>query len=80
MGTQEVVGTHDESSGSMNETPLGTDVPWYKQSELRKLYILMPFLFLGSTTLGYDGSVLNGLQTMDTWQSCKQRLLLGFFK
>lgn len=50
--------------------------PWYKQHELRKLYFLMPFLFLGSTTLGYDGSVLNGLQTMDTWQSCMYCFLI----
>ncbi|KAH7401262.1 general substrate transporter [Pyrenochaeta sp. MPI-SDFR-AT-0127] len=42
--------------------------PWYQQPELRKLYLMMPFLFLGSTTLGYDGSLLNGLQTMPTWQ------------
>ena len=45
--------------------------PWYKQSELRKLYLMMPFLFLGSTTLGYDGSLLNGLQTMPAWQACR---------
>ncbi|KAF2016646.1 general substrate transporter [Aaosphaeria arxii CBS 175.79] len=43
--------------------------PWYQQPELRKLYLLMPFLFLGSTTLGYDGSLLNGLQTMPAWQA-----------
>ncbi len=72
MGSQEVVSNHEEPLDSTNETHSGTNVPWYKQSELRKLYILMPFLFLGSTTLGYDGSVLNGLQTMDTWQSCKK--------
>jgi hypothetical protein len=51
--------------------PHGEDQrPWYQQPELRKLYLLMPFLFLGSTTLGYDGSLLNGLQTMPAWQSC----------
>ncbi|KAB2111700.1 hypothetical protein AG0111_0g357 [Alternaria gaisen] len=42
--------------------------PWYHQPELRKLYLLMPFLFLGSTTLGYDGSLLNGLQAMPAWK------------
>ncbi|KAF2441529.1 general substrate transporter [Karstenula rhodostoma CBS 690.94] len=52
------------------QLPHGEDErPWYKQPELRKLYMLMPFLFLGSTTLGYDGSLLNGLQTMPAWQS-----------
>lgn len=44
--------------------------PWYRQPELRKLYLMMPFLFLGSTTLGYDGSLLNGLQTMPAWKDC----------
>lgn len=47
--------------------------PWYKQPELRRLYLMMPFLFLGSTTLGYDGSLLNGLQTMPAWKECKSR-------
>ncbi|KAF2799173.1 general substrate transporter [Melanomma pulvis-pyrius CBS 109.77] len=44
--------------------------PWYQQPELRKLYLMMPFLFLGSTTLGYDASLLNGLQTMPAWKTC----------
>ena len=46
-------------------------VTWYKDPGLRKLYIMMPILFLGSTTNGYDGSLLNGLQTLDPWQDCK---------
>lgn len=51
--------------------PMATEVPWWKQPLLRRLYFMMTFLFLGSTTLGYDGSVLNGLQTMTSWQDCK---------
>ena len=53
------------------------DVPrttWYKDPGLRKLYILMPILFLGATTNGYDGSLLNGLQTMNQWQTCNEAL------
>lgn len=46
-------------------------VHWWKQAGLRRLYLLMPFLFLGSTTLGYDGSLLNGLQAMPTWKECE---------
>ncbi|KAF7185312.1 hypothetical protein HII31_13291 [Pseudocercospora fuligena] len=46
-------------------------VTWYKDQGLRSLYIMMPILFLGATTNGYDGSLLNGLQTMDPWQQCK---------
>lgn len=44
---------------------------WWKQPGLRQLYLLMPFLFLGSTTLGFDGSLLNGLQAMPSWKDCE---------
>lgn len=50
--------------------PKANPAPWYKQTELRKLYVFLGFLFLASSTLGYDGSLLNGLQTMSTWQLC----------
>lgn len=56
------------------EHVVGLEYPrirWWKHKGLRNLYVLMPFLFLGSTTNGYDGSLLNGLQTMEPWQSCK---------
>lgn len=49
-----------------------SEIPaWYKQPNLRRLYLMLPFLFLGSTTLGYDGSLVNGLQTMPAWQECR---------
>lgn len=54
-----------------SDTPKGSDLPFWKQKELRKLYGMLMFLFFGSTTLGYDGSLLNALQTMDSWQNCK---------
>ncbi|KAL4884928.1 general substrate transporter [Aspergillus karnatakaensis] len=44
-----------------------TTVPWWQQPKLRQLYCMMVILFLSSTSLGYDASLLNGLQTMDTW-------------
>ena len=43
-------------------------VTWWKSPGLRHLYLMMPILFLGSTINGYDGSLLNGLQTMNQWQ------------
>jgi hypothetical protein len=51
----------------------GLEVPkvtWWKNRGLRRLYVMMPVLFLGSTINGYDGSLLNGLQTMEPWQDC----------
>lgn len=47
------------------------EVTWYKDPGLRKLYLMMPILLLGSTINGYDGSLLNGLQTMVPWQDCE---------
>lgn len=46
-------------------------VTWWKDGGLRRLYCMMPILFLGSTINGYDGSLLNGLQTMEPWQECE---------
>ncbi|OIW30413.1 MFS transporter [Coniochaeta ligniaria NRRL 30616] len=44
-------------------------VTWYKDPSLRSLYLRLPILMLCATTNGYDGSLLNGLQTMETWQN-----------
>lgn len=57
-------------SDDPSNSPIGADVHWWRQPKLRNLYLMMPFLFLGSTTLGYDGSLINGLQTMPSWQEC----------
>lgn len=70
----------DTKSIRVDETKMSDDdrvpkievprVTWWKDPGLRKLYCMMPILFLGSTINGYDGSLLNGLQTMDPWQEC----------
>ncbi|KAL2831635.1 general substrate transporter [Aspergillus pseudoustus] len=56
--------THVDTSS--HAVPSST-APWWQQKNLRQLYLMMVFLFLSSTSLGYDASLLNGLQTMDTW-------------
>ncbi|KAH7350042.1 MFS transporter [Plectosphaerella cucumerina] len=51
---------------------LHLDVPrvtWYKHRGLRSLYLRMPILMLCATINGYDGSLLNGLQTIEEWRS-----------
>ncbi|KAK2026937.1 general substrate transporter [Colletotrichum zoysiae] len=58
--------THTNDAGL--QPPEATTASWYRQIQLRKLYFKMVFLFLGATTLGYDASLLNGLQTMPSWQ------------
>jgi hypothetical protein len=69
LETGEATVAHSEfvGRGSM-EVPR---VTWWKHRGLRKLYPMMPILFLGSTINGYDGSLLNGLQTMTPWQECE---------
>ncbi len=47
-------------------------VTWWKESGLLRLYIMTPIIFLCATTSGYDGSLLNGLQTNPAWQECEE--------
>lgn len=63
MAAQVELGAYQQSGSD--------ELSWWKQPNLRRLYLMLPFLFLGSTTLGYDGSLLNGLQSMGSWQDCK---------
>lgn len=47
-------------------------IPWYKKPNLRFLYLcLVPAAMGVEMTTGYDGSVLNGLQAVASWQTCK---------
>lgn len=71
MADEKPFSEHDEQAKT--EEPLQLDVPrvtWYKHPGLRKLYLMMPILFLGATVNGYDRSLLNGLQTLQPWQEC----------
>lgn len=45
------------------------NLPWYKNQQLLKLYlVLVPACLFVSATNGFDGSMLNGLQSLQTWQ------------
>ncbi|KAA8894147.1 general substrate transporter [Sphaerosporella brunnea] len=57
-------------------------VTWFKDPGLRKLYLLLGTVILVSATNGFDGSMMNGLQTVDNWReyfkpSAAQRGLLN---
>ena len=43
-------------------------ITWYRDPALRKTYIILMFVVLTSATNGYDGSMMNGLQTLPYWQ------------
>lgn len=44
------------------------DKPWFKVPHLLKLNLLLVIPLLSSATAGYDGSLMNGLQSMETWR------------
>ncbi|KAF2842908.1 hexose transporter protein [Patellaria atrata CBS 101060] len=57
-------------------------VTWYKDPGLRRTYICLMFVVLTSATNGYDGSMVNGLQSLDPWQEYfnhPKGSLLGLF-
>ncbi|KAM0189095.1 hypothetical protein ACHAPI_010240 [Fusarium lateritium] len=62
---------NDEYSVEHEEQPhlQVPQVTWYKHAGLRSLYIRMPLLMLCATINGYDGSLLNGLQTIENWRA-----------
>ncbi|KAL5359028.1 general substrate transporter [Aspergillus floccosus] len=43
-------------------------VTWYKDPGMRKTYICLMLVVLTAATNGYDGSMMNGLQTLPHWQ------------
>jgi len=52
----------------LNELMRGRDTKWYKGHYLRLNCILF-LLVITSMNNGYDGSMMNGLQTVDNWQN-----------
>lgn len=41
--------------------------PWYRTPTLVRLNVYVALLILSATTMGYDGSMANGIQSLDTW-------------
>ncbi|KAF8190944.1 major facilitator superfamily domain-containing protein [Mycena galopus ATCC 62051] len=45
-------------------------IPWYHKPNLRGLYLVLPPTCIGvEMTSGYDSSMLNGLQAVDSWDT-----------
>ncbi|KAH7030730.1 general substrate transporter [Microdochium trichocladiopsis] len=43
-------------------------VPWWRRKNLRMLYFYIVVLILTNTANGFDGSMMNGLQSLSYWQ------------
>jgi hypothetical protein len=50
---------------------LCTKEPWWRVPHLVKLNMLLFVPFLSSYVGGFDGSMLNGVQTLTHWKECK---------
>ncbi|KAK5175399.1 uncharacterized protein LTR77_000538 [Saxophila tyrrhenica] len=50
------------------EAPRFRRVTWYRDSGLIRLYLCCAVTCLASATTGYDGSMLNSLQNLDSWR------------
>jgi hypothetical protein len=58
-------------NGQLQLFQLCTKEPWWNVHYLVRLNMLLFIPFLTSYVGGYDGSVLNGMQTVEHWQNCK---------
>jgi sugar porter (SP) family MFS transporter len=58
----------EELAMAQAETPEIPYVDWKKSASLRKLYFYCAIICVASATTGYDGSMLNAIQIMPTWQ------------
>ncbi|KFY89170.1 hypothetical protein V500_05902 [Pseudogymnoascus sp. VKM F-4518 (FW-2643)] len=67
-----VVDNQKQSVGDLAQALPQNAGPWYKQTHLWKLNFCIFSLILFSSSNGYDGSLMNGLQTLDTWQTFMQ--------
>lgn len=63
----DIVGEGDRI-GDINEF-LDKSTPLYKQKHMYKLFYAVFMISLLSTNNGYDGSMLNGLQSLETWKN-----------
>jgi hypothetical protein len=51
------------------EAASGPEQPWYRVPHLLRLNILLMVPLLTSYLVGFDGSMLNGVQTVPAWQN-----------
>lgn len=59
----------DHENNKIDDYLINFGKPWWKVPNLIKLNFWIAILTLPSTNSGYDGSLLNGLQSLDQWAS-----------
>ncbi|GAA6003137.1 hypothetical protein JCM10207_001766 [Rhodosporidiobolus poonsookiae] len=56
-------------ASTFKDLPNNTASSWWKDPSLRRNVATAIICYFGSYSLGYDGSYLNGLQSLTTWQT-----------
>jgi len=70
MAVGGVIAESKQRSGvAAQEAPDLPRVTWYKHKGLIKLYLLLLIVLSSSATTGYDGSMMNSLQSVDYWKN-----------
>ncbi|KAF4454440.1 hypothetical protein F53441_3067 [Fusarium austroafricanum] len=59
----------EHPSGGIHAVLPNPNTPWYKQAHLVKLNALILGLMCFQSAIGYDGSLLNGLQSLPQWST-----------
>ncbi|CAD0088179.1 unnamed protein product [Aureobasidium mustum] len=59
---------------TINDVLPKLDRPWYRVPHLLHLNIVILAVLLTPTTNGYDGSMMNGVQTLPVWQKGKSKI------
>jgi hypothetical protein len=54
---------------NVQEAASGLEQPWYRVPQPLRLNLLLMVPLLTSYLVGFDGSMLNGIQTVPAWQS-----------
>lgn len=68
----------EQGSKSINDEPSKTEAqrtnvwpenprPWYLTPHLLRLNLCIGIVLLSATTMGFDASMMNGLQGLDSW-------------
>jgi MFS family permease len=65
MGGFTVKGVGEELAAVLPKDP----TPWYRQGHLLRLNFTILCLVLFGSAMGYDGSMMNGLQALPQWQA-----------
>jgi len=60
---------HDPGHWDLHSVLPRDGIPWYHKKHLLLLNLSFIIPYMSSTTNGYDGSMVNGLQSMSQWQT-----------